>query len=141
MKSSKDLMRLFEIDYTELYIPEINIPKNLKDNLLRALADSDAAGGKYYREEILAYCYSACIEKAELKEMEKSIARREGKKHGAKVSKDILDRQREWQFNADKVWSHRPNLSINEVAKIIAGDEDQSWHTIKKSVKKNNSKS
>ena len=96
-----------------MYIPEINIPKNLRDNLLRELAKSDAAGGKYYREEILSYCYSACVEKAELKEMEKSIARREGKKHGRKVNKDIVDRHREWQANADKIWLRRPNLSIN----------------------------
>ena len=136
MKTSKDLMQLLRIDYTELYIPEINIPENLEANLLRALADSDAAGGKYYREEILSYCYTACIEKAELKEIKKSIASREGKRHGAKVNRDILDRHEDWQDSADMIWSRTPDLSKNEVAMIIAEDEDQSWHTIKKYIKK-----
>ncbi len=136
MSSSNDLKRSLNIDYTKVYIPEIDIPKNLADNLLLALAEGDAAGGKYFREKILSYCYSACIEKAELKELERDIASREGKKHGPKVNKDILDRHDEWQIAADGIWSHRKHLSINAVAKIIAGNEDHSWHTIKKYIKK-----
>ena len=137
MPLPEDLRQLFKVDYTELYSPEIKLPRFLTDEFNKVLLSRDAVAiNKYYQGVVLPYCYSADLERKEVEKLDREANSKRHKKNGAKVNESILEKHGRWQDEADYKWSRCPGLSKDTVAQILAKNEDNHWTTIRKYINK-----
>jgi hypothetical protein len=130
MNSFKDLMESLKIDYTEMYRPPLNLPRNLTDkfNKIMLTGNVDAAR-KYYREVILPYCYSADLERKEVERWDREKAQKNGRLSAEVRRKTAQDHYQEWQEEADMQWNKNTDLSRPDVAKnIVAEQKRQKEH-------------
>lgn len=130
MNSLKDLMESLKIDYTEVYRSPLNLPRNLTDEFNQHMLSGDAdAAGKFYREVILPYCYSAGMERKEVERWGWEKAQKNGRLSAEVRRKAAQDYYQEWQEEADMQWNRNTDLSRKDVAKnIVAEQKRQKEH-------------
>lgn len=124
MPLPKDLKEILTIDYTEMYKPPLNLPRNITDKFNKVLLSGDiTAIDKYYREVVLPYNYMADEEREQVKKWDREATSESYKKKSRKSvevrRKAAQDHYLEWQEEADMKWEKNPGLSRLAVAGCI----------------------
>jgi hypothetical protein len=129
MSSPEKFWELFSTDYTKLYRPPINLPRHLTDEFNKVMLSGDAdAAVEYYREVILPYCYSADLEREEVRKWDKERSVTTGKKGGETDREDIAKLHQEWRDTRDMMQRKNKGIQIRTIARAITRDQEGCYY-------------
>jgi len=133
MLSPEKFKELFSIDYTDLYRPLLNLPRHLTDEFNKVLDSGDAdAIAEYRREVLLPYCYSADLEREDVRKWDAERSVTTGRKGGEADREDIAELHQEWRDTAANKRCNNKGISDRQIAEDIAQDQEACYYAHRK---------